>query len=187
MQFVVFGKFTGAYYTKLQEKSYYYLLIMYMKKKNHKKSRQTILWQRALAICNSHSCYKLFGTRVMDLYSCYLRMHSFSANQKRVVFFMYIIKEQISISCIVILSWLYLLPFQAISISGGQHTFYLYIIELAKPDDRNSLSKPHPLTVSSTYRFWSAVSNKNGGVMKRSPSENIVICDGTFEESDASK
>ena len=33
VQFVVFGKFTGAYYTKLQEKSYYYLLIMYMKKK----------------------------------------------------------------------------------------------------------------------------------------------------------
>ena len=46
-------------------------------KKNHKKSRQTILWQRALAICNSHSCYKLVGTRVMDLYSRYLRMHSF--------------------------------------------------------------------------------------------------------------
>ena len=156
-------------------------------KKNHKKSRQTILWQRALAICNSHSCYKLVGTRVMDLYSCYLRMHSFSANQKRVVFFMYIIKEQISISCIVILSWLYLLPFQAISISGGQDTFYLYIIELAKPDNRNLPSKPHPLKVSSTYRFWSAVSNKNGGVMKRSPSENIVICGGTFEEPDDSK
>ena len=156
-------------------------------KKNHKKSRQTILWQRALAICNSHSCYKLVGTRVMDLYSCYLRMHSFSANQKRVVFFMYIIKEQISISCIVILSWLYLLPFQAISISGGQHTFYLYIIELAKPYNRNLLTKPHPLKVSSTYRFWSAVSNKNGGVMKRSPSENIVICGGTFEEPDDSK
>ena len=76
-----------------------------------------------------------------------------------------------------------MLPFQAISISGGQHTFYLYIIELAE----NLPSKPHPLKVSSTYRFWSAVSNKNGGVMKRSPSENIVICDGTFEESDASK
>ena len=151
-------------------------------KKNHKKSRQTILWQRALAICNSHSCYKLVGTRVVDLYSCYLRMHSFSANQKRVVFFMYIIKEQISISCIVILSWLYLLPFQAISISGGQHTFYLYIIELAE-----LYKKPHPLKVSSTYRFWSAVSNKNGGVMKRSPSENIVICGGTFEEPDDSK
>lgn len=41
--------------------------------------------------------------------------------------------------------------------------------------------------IGSTYRFWSAVNNKNGGVMKRSPSENIVICDGTFEESDASK
>ena len=34
VQFVVFGKFTGAYYTKLQEKSYYYLLIIYMKKKS---------------------------------------------------------------------------------------------------------------------------------------------------------
>ena len=156
-------------------------------KKNHKKSRQRILWQRALAICNSHSCYKLVGTRVMDLYSCYHRMHSFSANQKRVVFFMYIIKEQISISCIVILSWLYLLPFQAISISRGQHTFYLYIIELATRDNGKSTFKFHQLTVDSTYRFWSAVSKKNGGVMKRSPSENIVICDGTFEESDASK
>ena len=163
-------------------------------KKNHKKSRQTILWQRALAICNSHSCYKLVGTRVMDLYSCYPRMHSFLANQKRVVFFMYIIKEQISISCIVILSWLYLLPFQAkeketrappnISISGGQHTFHLHMNGLA---DSNLPSKPHPLRVSATYRFWSAVSNKNGGVMKRSPSENIVICDGTFEEPDHSK
>ena len=51
----------------------------------------------------------------------------------------------------------------------------------------NSHFKPHPLWVSSTYQFWSALSNKNGGVMKRSPSENIVICDGTFEESDASK
>ena len=147
-------------------------------KKNHKKSRQTILWQRALAICNSHSCYKLVGTRVMDLYSCYLRMHSFSANQKRVVFFMYIIKEQISISCIVILSWLYLLPFQA----KEKETRAPPNISIS-----NSPSKPHPLWVSATYRFWSAVSNKNGGVMKRSPSENIVICDGTFEEPDDSK
>ena len=147
-------------------------------KKNHKKSRQTILWQRALAICNSHSCYKLVGTRVMDLYSCYLRMHSFSANQKRVVFFMYIIKEQISISCIVILSWLYLLPFQA----KEKETRAPPNISIS-----NSPSKPHPLWVSATYRFWSAVSNKNGGVMKRSPSENKVICDGTFEEPDHSK
>ena len=53
--------------------------------------------------------------------------------------------------------------------------------------DSNLPSKPHPLRVSATYRFWSAVSNKNGGVMKRSPSENIVICDGTFEEPDDSK
>ena len=112
VQFVVFGKFTGAYYTKLQEKSYYYLLIMCIKK-NHKKSRQTILWQRALAICNSHSCYKLVGTRVMDLYSCYLRMHSFSANQKLVIFFFLdIIKEQMSIPRIAILSWLNLLLFR---------------------------------------------------------------------------
>ena len=147
-------------------------------KKNHKKSRQTILWQRALAICNSHSCYKLVGTRVMDLYSCYLRMHSFSANQKRVVFFMNIIKEQISISCIVILSWLYLLPFQA----KEKETRAPPNISIS-----NSPSKPHPLWVSATYRFWSAVSNKNGGVMKRSPSKNIVICDGTFEEPDHSK
>ena len=147
-------------------------------KKNHKKSRQTILWQRALAICNSHSCYKLVGTRVMDLYSCYPRMHSFLANQKRVVFFMYIIKEQISISCIVILSWLYLLPFQA----KEKETRAPPNISIS-----NSPSKPHPLWVSATYRFWSAVSNKNGGVMKRSPSENIVICGGTFEDPDDSK
>ncbi|XP_027052579.1 uncharacterized protein LOC113679808 [Pocillopora damicornis] len=73
------------------------------------------------------------------------------------------------------------------SISGGQHTFYLYTTELATSDDGfvgNSTFKFHQLTVGSTYRFWSAVSNKNGGVMKRSPSENIVICGGTFEEPD---
>ena len=43
------------------------------------------------------------------------------------------------------------------------------------------------ITDGSTFRFWSAVSNKNGGVMKRSTSENKVICDGTFEEPDDSK
>lgn len=37
------------------------------------------------------------------------------------------------------------------------------------------------------YCFWSVVSNKNGGVMKRSFSENIVICGGIFEEFDDSK
>ena len=40
MQFVVFEKFTCAYYTKLQEKSCHYLLITYMKKLL-RKSRQT--------------------------------------------------------------------------------------------------------------------------------------------------
>ena len=32
MQFVIFEKFTSAYYTKLQEKSCYYLLLVYMSK-----------------------------------------------------------------------------------------------------------------------------------------------------------
>ena len=45
---------------------------MYMKK-HRRKSRQTKFWKRARPICNLHSCY--------------MRMHSFSANQKRVIFF----------------------------------------------------------------------------------------------------
>ena len=162
---------------------------MYIKKTLQEVKTDEI-WKRTLAICNSHSYHRFV----------FMRMHSFSANQKCVVFFMYIIKEEISISCITILSWLYLLPFQAkekenrtplnMSISGGQHTFNLYITDLAKSDNGfvgNSTLKFHQLTVGSTYRFWSAGSNKNGGVMKRSPSENIVICGGTFEEPDDSK
>ena len=43
------------------------------------------------------------------------------------------------------------------------------------------------ITDGSTFRFWSAVSNKNGGVMRRSTRENKVICDGTFEEPDNNK
>ena len=47
--------------------------------------------------------------------------------------------------------------------------------------------QPGSITVGSTFRFWSAVSNKNGGVMRRSTRENKVICDGTFEEPDNNK
>ena len=47
-----------------------------------RKSRRTKFWLRALfVIC----------TRVTTLDSCYMKMHSFLANQKRVIFFLYII------------------------------------------------------------------------------------------------
>ena len=48
MQFVVFEKFTSAYYTKWQEKSCHILLIIYIKKTTQK---------GAGAICNLLSCY----------------------------------------------------------------------------------------------------------------------------------
>ena len=49
---------------------------MYMKK-NLRKSKQTKFWKRARAIWNLHSCYM------------------FSAKQKRVIFYIYIIDPQI--------------------------------------------------------------------------------------------
>ena len=55
MQFVVFEKFTSAYYTKLQDKSYYFLLIMYMK--NIAESQDSRNFESAHAICNFYSCY----------------------------------------------------------------------------------------------------------------------------------
>ena len=76
VQFVVFEKFTSAYYTKLQEKSCECLLILYMKK-YRRESRQTKFWKRARAICNC--------TRVTTLHSCYMGMPTFSANQRRVI------------------------------------------------------------------------------------------------------
>ena len=79
VQFVVFEKFTSAYNTKLQEKSCEYLLILYMKK-HRRESRQTKFWKRARAICNC--------TRVTTLHSCYMGMPTFSANQRRVIFFL---------------------------------------------------------------------------------------------------
>ena len=80
MQFVVFEKFTSAYYTKWQEKSCHILLIIYIKKQHRK--------VRALFVIYS---------RVTTLHSCYMRLHSFSANKKRVLFsrnYFYIIKRQ---------------------------------------------------------------------------------------------
>ena len=56
VQFVVFKKFTSAYYTKLQEKSCYYLLIIYIKR-CLRNSRKTKFWEHPCIICNLHFCY----------------------------------------------------------------------------------------------------------------------------------
>ena len=87
MPFAVFEKFASAYYTKLQEKSCYYFLIMYMKK-HHMKSKQTKFWKRAHALF-------VICTRGTTLPQCYMRAHSFSANQERVIFFLPIIMQPI--------------------------------------------------------------------------------------------
>ena len=77
VQFVVCEKFTSAYYSKLQEKSRFSLLTMYMKNNRESQSRRNFESVRALfVIC----------TRVIILHLRYMRMHSFSANQKRVIF-----------------------------------------------------------------------------------------------------
>ena len=77
MQFVVFEKFTSAYYTKWQEKSCHILLIIYMKKQHRK--------VRALFVIYS---------RVTTLHSCYMRLHSFSANKKLVLFSRTLIRDK---------------------------------------------------------------------------------------------
>ena len=70
-------KCSGAYYTKLQEKSRYYLITIYMKLTPQKgKTDET------LKPC---APFVIF-TRVTTLYSCYMRIYSFSANQKRIIF-----------------------------------------------------------------------------------------------------
>ena len=63
-----FFKDNKNYYNKFQEKSCYYLIIMYMEK-HVRYLRQTKFWKHARAVCNFH------------LY--YIRMRSFSFNQKR--------------------------------------------------------------------------------------------------------
>ena len=56
MQFVVFEKFTSAYYTKLLENACYYMLIVNMKKKSESLDRWNF-WKCACAICNLRLCY----------------------------------------------------------------------------------------------------------------------------------
>ena len=56
MQFVVFEKFTSAYYTKLLENACYYMLIVNMKKTSESLDRWNF-WKCACAICNLHLCY----------------------------------------------------------------------------------------------------------------------------------
>ena len=50
---------------------------MYIKKENIAESQDQRNFESVCTICNLHSCY--------------MRMHQFSANQKRAIFFMYII------------------------------------------------------------------------------------------------
>ena len=52
-------------------------------------------------------------------------------------------------------------------------------------EEKLSYFKFHPLKVSTTVRFWSAVSKDNDGVMKRTG--NIVKCDGQFHKPIESK
>ena len=54
VQFEVFEKFMGAYFTKLPEKSVYYFLIMYTKNRQ-RKSRQSALVLRENALVFSQS------------------------------------------------------------------------------------------------------------------------------------
>ena len=60
---------------------------MYMKK-HHMKSKQTKFWKRAHALF-------VICTRGTTLPQCYMRAHSFSANQERVIFFLPIIMQPI--------------------------------------------------------------------------------------------
>ena len=83
MQFVVFEKFTSAYYTKWQEKSCHILLIIYMKKQHRK--------VRALFVIYS---------RVTTLHSCYMRLLSFSANKKRGLFSRTLLRDKVKLLCI---------------------------------------------------------------------------------------
>ena len=53
-----------------------------------KKTSQKVKTDEILKACGLF----VICTRVTTLHSCYMRMHQFSANQKRVIFFMYIIK-----------------------------------------------------------------------------------------------
>ena len=60
--------FSLLIYTKLHKKSFRYLLIIYTKEKHHRKPRET----------------SFDSARVLLIFTC--NLHSFSANQKRVIF-----------------------------------------------------------------------------------------------------
>ena len=55
----------------------------------HKKSRKTKFWQDAHTICYLYLCYNSTIT---------FKVHSFSGNQTHIIFFMYIIRFEITIS-----------------------------------------------------------------------------------------
>lgn len=44
----------------------------------------------------------------------------------------------------------------------------------------NDYLKVHPVTINTTYRLWSVVSKLNDGIMMRNPSDDYVICNGSF-------
>ena len=64
----------------------------------HEKTLQKVKTDEILKACANYLYFALvlqLCTCVMTLHSRYMRMHSFSANQKRVIFFMCIINKAI--------------------------------------------------------------------------------------------
>ena len=85
-------------------KIYKYLLqqiaggIMLLLDNEHEKTLQKVKTDEILKACANYLYFALLlqlCTCVMTLHSRYMRMHSFSANQKRVIFFMCIINKVI--------------------------------------------------------------------------------------------
>ena len=61
------------------------LLVNNFQGKNITESQNRRNFESVRVICNLNSCHN-FAQLCTTLHSCYMRMHSFSANQKRVIF-----------------------------------------------------------------------------------------------------
>lgn len=56
----------------------------------------------------------------------------------------------------------------------------MYPLEANISGGINDYLKVHPVTINTTYRLWSLVSKLNDGIMMRNPSDDYVICNGSF-------
>ena len=65
--------------------------IIFMKKKHHRKLRQTKFWKRARTLCS------LYSGSSCNFDSSYIRLHSFSANQKREIFSCTLLNPKLSL------------------------------------------------------------------------------------------